>query len=105
MTGYTFTGLFIISLAAWRCWLLLSTDVILDPLRDWVLGTTEVGGGATHYKRAKLATFLGCPWCSGFWIALAWFAAWHWWSHPNTVLVAIPLAISTVVGLTTKLDD
>ena len=38
---------------------------------------------------------------SGFWVALGTFASWHWWSATDTVLIAIPLAISAVVGLIT----
>lgn len=105
MITYDFLGLAVIALACWRLWKLAAEDVILDPIRDRVLGTTTLAGGVTHYRRAKLATFIGCPWCFGFWLSVGAFAAWHWWSHTNTVLIAIPLALSTITGLLTKLDE
>jgi hypothetical protein len=66
-----------------------------------VLGTQNLAGGVTHYKRKGLADFLGCAWCFGFWLSLGAFAAWHWWSAVDTVLIATPLAISAIVGLVT----
>jgi hypothetical protein len=91
----------LVSLGVWRLWRIISTDTVLDRPRDWVLGTQALAGGVTHYKRKRLADFLGCAWCSGFWLALGAFAAWHWWSAENTVLIATPLAISAIVGLVT----
>jgi Protein of unknown function (DUF1360) len=92
----------ILALGAWRLWRILSTDEILDTPRDRLLGATQpVPGGPTHFKRKKLAEFVGCPWCFGFWIALGTFASWHWWSATNTVLIATPLALSAVIGLVT----
>ena len=97
-------GLLIITLGVWRVWRVLSTDTVLDWPRDKLLGTITLAGGVTHYKRKRLAEFLGCPWCFGFWLALAACAAWHWWSKDNTVLLAVPFAASAGVGLLTLLD-
>jgi hypothetical protein len=105
VTTYQLTAFIVIAFAAFRLWKLAAEDVILDKPRDWLLGTTELAGGLVHYKRAKLATFIGCPWCLGFWISLAGFAAWHWWSHYGTVLIALPFAVSALVGLIAKLDE
>lgn len=99
-------GLLVLSLGAWRVWRILSTDVVLDWPRDRILGATQpLAGGPIHYTRPRLAEFVGCPWCLGWWIALGAFAAWHWWSKTDSVLIAIPFALSTVIGLLTLLDD
>lgn len=97
-------GLLIITLGVWRAWRILSTDTVLDWPRDKLLGTQSLAGGVAHYKRKRLAEFIGCPWCLGFWLALAAFAAWHWWSKDDTVLIAVPFAASAGVGLLTLLD-
>lgn len=97
----TWLALIVVSLGVWRFWRILSTDSILDRPRDFVLGTSALAGGAVYYKRKRLADFLGCAWCLGFWLSLGAFAAWHWWSAGNTVLIATPLAISALVGLVT----
>lgn len=74
----------LLALAAWRTWLLLAEDTILDrarrrlpePWTDW----------------------LTCPRCAGFWVALAWWAAWLIWPHGVTV-ASVPLALSAAVAL------
>lgn len=101
MTWFAFA---VLSLAAWRTWRILSTDTILDAPRDWILKAHTVQPGVTKFGRPRLADFAGCAWCLGFWVTLAWFAAWHYWSHPHTVLIALPFAGSAVVGLLTQLD-
>jgi hypothetical protein len=104
LTAYDLTGLIVIALGVWRVWRILSTDTVLDWPRDRLLGTTKLASGVTHYRRDKLAEFVGCPWCFGWWLVLGAFAAWHWWSKDNTVLIAVPFAMSTGVGLLTQLD-
>lgn len=97
----------ILALAVFRVWKLAAEDVVLDPIRDWALGTQHpIPGGPEHYKRPHLATFIGCPWCLGFWLSLGAWAAYHWWDGPNTVLIATPLALSALVGLVVQnLDE
>lgn len=74
--------LVLLGLAAYRTWKLLAEDTILDGARD------RMGYGLK---------FLRCPWCSGFWIALAWWGAWQLWPH-GTLVAAGAAAISAVVG-------
>jgi Protein of unknown function (DUF1360) len=106
VTGSTFLGLVVIALGVWRIWRLISTDTILDKPRDWLLGTSQpIPGGPTHYARPGLAEFIGCPYCFGFWLSVGAFASWHWWDEWNTVLIAVPLALSAAVGVMTKLDE
>lgn len=104
MTAYDLLGLVVIALGVWRFWRIISTDTVLDWPRDRLLGTKTLAGGVTHYGHKRLAEFLGCPWCLGWWFCLAAFAAWHWWSKDNTVLIATPFALSAGVGLLTQLD-
>lgn len=76
---------------AYRLWRLVAFDVILEPFRG-VVGV-----------RQALGEFVGCPWCLGFWITLAWWLAWQAWPH-GTLVVAAPLAMSLAVGLVSRLD-
>jgi len=82
----------LLALAAFRIWKLIADDRILDRPRDWVLGHIDVKRGGTYWS-----DFLTCPWCAGFWIVLAWTVA--WWIEADTLVVAVPFAISAVVGL------
>jgi Protein of unknown function (DUF1360) len=102
----------LLAAAAFRVWRLLAYDSILDRPRAWVVGSHVTGDRylATsgreeirEVKRPKFAEFVQCPWCFGFWIALAWWAAWlaapHW-----TLVAAAPFALSAAVGLLARLD-
>jgi hypothetical protein len=76
----------LLALAAWRIWRLLAYDTILDPIRTRLVRTE------------KQETFLQCPFCVGFWVALAWWVLWCAWPH-WTLVVAVPFALSAVVAL------
>ena len=82
----------LLALAAFRTWKLIGDDRILDRPRDWVLERLDTRRGHTYW-----GDFLTCPWCAGFWIVLAWWAA--WWATDDTLVVATPFAISAVVGI------
>jgi hypothetical protein len=47
----------LIGLAAWRLWRLAATDELTEPLRARL--------------PTGLASFVACPWCLGFWCAVA----------------------------------
>ena len=47
----------LIAVAAFRLWRLASYDLIAQPIRKRML-----------YNRARLADFVDCPWCLGFWL-------------------------------------
>lgn len=81
-------GLVLLGLAAFRTWKLIGDDTILDRPRAWAV---KRGG-------EYLETMLECPWCAGFWISLAWWGIYELWPH-GTLVAAVPLAISAVVGL------
>lgn len=63
---------------------------MLDRPRDWALDKLDRFGDTPN-------EFITCPWCLGFWTALAWWAAWLAWPHA-AVLVAVPFALSAAVG-------
>lgn len=98
--------LLLLALAAWRTFRLLAEDDILDTPRrkllrlgkDW-----QPGSKPPDDYRFQLSEFITCPYCAGFWVAIAWWAAWLVWPHATTLL-AVPLAINTVVIAATKLD-
>jgi hypothetical protein len=90
----------LLALAAWRVFHLLAHDDILNPIRRYVTGLPpgwDEGDRIPPGYREKTADFLSCPFCLGFWIALAWWGAWELWDE--TLIVATPWAISAgVIG-------
>ncbi len=46
----------------------------------------------------KRTEFLACAFCFGFWVSLAWWLAYIAWPHWS-IIVAVPFAISAIVGL------
>jgi hypothetical protein len=92
-------------LAAYRVWRLLAEDTILDRPRlrlyraaGW---NPESGDDPPPGYRAKLALFISCPWCAGFWVSVAVWACWSWQPH-WTLVVSAPFALNGVVGLVAK---
>lgn len=76
----------IAGLAAFRLWVLISSDTILSPVRDKL--------------PLRVAEFLNCPWCSGFWVGVATFVTVDLWGDGAWVQVSlVVLALSAVVGL------
>lgn len=116
--GYSILILVVYVLAVARVTRLINYDTILDPVRLWIarrgqaarLAAAEAEGGQAGVLRRVwvrrmarwnvLAEFLGCPWCVGWWVALAGAVpvvhvlGWSWW-----VLVPVGLAASYLVGL------
>ena len=91
----------LLALAAYRTWRLLAEDEILDRPRRWALRLGEDwekdGDPVPDNYRVDWGLFLMCPWCCGFWISIAWWAAWQA-TEKWTLVVAVPLALSAVVG-------
>ena len=79
----------LLALAAFRVWRFLSQDEIIEPIQRRIL---------ERWPSEKFADFMDCPWCLGFWIALAWVAAFWIWPH-GTVVAAVPFALSAAVGV------
>lgn len=101
----------LLAAAAWRTWMLLAHDEILDPLRDRVF-VKDVPpvieppmvidiGPVVRYRR--LVEFIECPYCLGFWVALAWWAAWT--ATGWTLTAAAPLALSAGLALADHAAD
>ncbi len=80
----------LVALAAWRTWHVLAWDSVLDRARDPL--------------PARFASFVECPFCLGFWVTLAWVAA--FWIEPHwTVIVAVPFAVSAAVAMLQLIAD
>jgi hypothetical protein len=96
--------LLVLSLGAFRVYRLLGQDEILSPLRDRITGA-KVLREQWEFERPKIATFLTCPWCCGFWVSLLVYGTWL--SDSKLTLYAMtPFAISAAVGLIARnLDD
>lgn len=83
----------LLTLAAYRSWRLLAVDTILDRPRAWLVRSD----GASE--------FLSCPWCSGAWVALAWWAPWLAYPH-GALVAAVPFALSAALAaIATALDS
>lgn len=85
---------FLLAAAAFRCWWLLAHDVILDAPRYRI---------ARRWPRAVL-DFAECPFCLGFWVALAWWGAWLWLNE-WAAAAAAPFALSAAVGIAGAVAD
>lgn len=118
-TSHVLLVLAIYVLAAARVTRLINADTILEPVRLWIAGRAELASVATgeadtagqptratqYRKRTKrwvgVYDWVICPWCAGFWIALAGAAiavpfvlAWPWWAVPP-----VGFACSHLIGV------
>lgn len=76
----------LLALAAWRVFQLIAEDEILERPRRYVTAKLD----------ARWELFIECPYCAGFWIALAWWGAWQ--LAPQAALVAAtPFVLSAGV--------
>lgn len=100
MTAPDWWAVVLITLAAWRTFHLLAHDDILDRPRRYVTRLSpkwkQEGDATGPDYREGLAKFIQCPFCMGFYCALAWSVAyWVWADMPVNVLwVALPLAVN-----------
>ncbi len=81
----------LLALAAWRTYVLVSRDAILD-------------GPRSKIHRSSITDFIECPYCLGFWIALAWWGAFELWPH-GTPIAASAVAVTALVPLIERLTD
>jgi hypothetical protein len=95
----------LLALAAFRTYRLLAKDVILDQIRSRIVGLHgwKEGKPVPASYRQGLGEFIVCPWCLGFWVSIGWWGAWQLWPN-GALVVAVPFAISAVVGLVAQLD-
>lgn len=92
----SFLGLTLLGLAAYRTWRIVGEDTITERLRKQFAWKFNKSGGPT--RSVAVLDFISCPWCLGFWIALAWWGAWQLWPHA-TLVAAGAMAVAAVVGL------
>ena len=87
----------LLTLGSWRIFHLLAFDDILDRPRRYITRLNKTwrqeGDATGDSYREGLASFLTCPYCLGFWIALyVWIA---WLLFPTeTLWAAVPLALN-----------
>ena len=82
----------LLALAAWRTFQLVAEDDILNRPRAVIFGWL----GNDTPRAGRFADFIQCPYCLGFWVALAWWGAWQVWEQ-GTLVAATPLALSAGV--------
>ena len=85
----------LLGLASWRIFHLISRDDILNRPRNWLVGL-KPGATSRNGGKQKLMDFIECPFCMGFWVALAMWGAWQLWPH-GTLVFATPWVLSAVV--------
>jgi hypothetical protein len=85
----------VLSLAAYRLTRLVIKDTIVESLRQLVLRRLPI--------ESRVTELLACFWCTGFWAAILVYVAWR--LQPSlTMVMCVPLAISSLVGLMSMLD-
>lgn len=105
----------LLALIAYRLWRLIAEDDVLDVPRRKLVRLAESwqpGDAIPSEYREKLALFITCPWCAGFWVCGAVLIAWmgtlgEWPDSTSDVLVSagVWLALSALVGFQrNKLD-
>lgn len=123
-TGHAVLVLVIFVLAIARLTRLVNADKIASFVRLWpaskvrenTLARNEAvahgrGAEAARYARqeqrwAGVYEFVQCPWCVGWWFALAgayvpvWFIGWPWWA-----VFPVALATSHLVGVLARFAD
>lgn len=112
--------LLIIALAIYSITRLITVDSIADRPRDWLharfpyegqnikIGTawpgrdrcTFIVTGDHRYvtEGSWLGELVKCPWCMGFWVALAVFGAFCFWPVATT-FVLVPMALRVIPGM------
>lgn len=91
--------------ASFRITRLIGWDTVTDTYRRRFTGLGDWAGGdlPAGYRRS-LDAFLHCPYCLGFWVALAVWASWQAWPHATLVVCGL-LTISAAVGIVAKQFD
>ncbi len=100
-------SLVLLALASFRTWRLLAEDDITESLRRYVTRLPrrwKVGEIIPASYREGLAGFIECPWCLGFWCAVAWWGAWEISPHWATI-AAVPLALGALVPFFSKVSS
>ncbi len=92
----------LLALASWRTYRLLSDDTILDRPRNWA--TRRIAKRRSTAAAICFNEFILCPFCLGFWTALAWWGAWEAWPH-GALVAAGAVAVTALVPLIERLTD
>ncbi len=82
----------LLALAAYRIFRIAAWDDITEPARLRLVRYAQKG------YRERLATFIQCPHCLGFWVSIGIYLLWLW-IPTATLVVATPFALSAIVGI------
>jgi hypothetical protein len=89
----------ILALGVYRIWMLIAKDSITQPWRERILSYDDNGNmNRWPHPHRRIALFVHCPWCLGFWLSLAASAAYWEWPHATRLALA-PFALSAAVAL------
>lgn len=107
MTVAEFLGLVVVAFAAYRVTRVVVADTISDSFRAWVwarsyeriddydsLADTDTRTARRSWWWEKAYQLVSCPWCTGWWVSLATYAAWFHWhvSFARPVIAAVAVA-------------
>lgn len=123
-TGHAVLVLIIYVLAVMRITRLINADTITGFIRVYLAtkvreATLDANEAAAHGQTARAAQahareqrwatafeFIQCPWCVGWWVALAgalvpvWWIGWPWWA-----IFGVAAAASHLVGVCARFAD
>lgn len=107
MTIPAFLALVVVGLASYRVTRVVVADTISDSFRAWVwsrayareddydsLGDTDTRAVRRSWWWEKAYQLVSCPFCFGWWVSLAFYAAWFHWhvGFARPILSAIAVA-------------
>jgi hypothetical protein len=96
MTKITITEYLILSLAVFRLTRLITTDLILSPVRGLIWRKFPPSGNGIGY-------LITCDWCTSIWVASPVFALYKIWPTPTMFVCGI-LAVSAAAGILSRVS-
>lgn len=99
-------SLALMTLAVARVTRLITTDVLFEDPRNWLVRKLIEHEGEPSRLRGKLAYLLVCDWCASMYVGAAGAGAWYLW-HGNMLFVVVTaaLAASYVTGFLASLTE
>lgn len=101
----TTLGAVLMILAVARVTRLITTDVLFDEPRNWVVRKL-ISPGRARVLRDKLAYLIMCDWCSSMYVGAAGAGAWYAWGETLPFMaVCAALAASYVTGFLASVTE
>lgn len=99
-------SLVLMTLAVARVTRLITTDVLFDAPRNWLVRKLIEHEGEPNEIRAKLAYLIICSWCVSIYVGAAGAGAWYAWGETVLfVVITAALAASYVTGFLASMTE